>query len=115
MRGKQWEIALIDFVIKENRYEFSQGPSYESERCGNTDWDCEFSQRYPMDISDEGIPLPADRPEIMAEVGPGCRCGCVVFLGEAKPRRLLATSSQSCPGRTIWVIQVFFSIPFYFF
>lgn len=79
-----------------------QGPSYESERCGNTDWDCEFYQRYP---SEPGYPLPADRPEIMAEVGPGCRCGCVIFLGEAKPRRLLATSSQSCPGRTIWVIQ----------
>jgi len=50
--------------------------------------------------------IPAEIPEIQAEVGPYCRCGCVVHLGQAKPRRLLATSSQSCPGRTFWLIQV---------
>lgn len=50
--------------------------------------------------------VPADRPEVKAEIGPGCRCGCVVHLGQSKPRRLVATSSQSCPGRTFWLIQV---------
>ncbi|KAL0276483.1 UNVERIFIED_CONTAM: hypothetical protein PYX00_004046 [Menopon gallinae] len=82
---------------------FCQGPSVETERCGNEDWDCEFYQRYPSNSG--GYLLPADRPEIMAEVGPGCRCGCVVHLGAAKPRRLLATSSQTCPGRIFWQIE----------
>lgn len=50
-------------------------------------------------------PVPADRPEIIAEIGPGCRCGCIVHLGSSKPRRLIASSSQSCPGRTFWLIQ----------
>ncbi|ENN80669.1 hypothetical protein YQE_02910, partial [Dendroctonus ponderosae] len=49
--------------------------------------------------------ISAEIPEIQAEVGPFCRCGCVVHLGNAKPKRLLATSSQSCPGRTFWLIQ----------
>ncbi|KAI4458479.1 spermadhesin cub domain superfamily [Holotrichia oblita] len=47
----------------------------------------------------------AEIPEVQAEIGPYCRCGCVVHLGHAKPKRLLATSSQSCPGRTFWQIQ----------
>lgn len=49
--------------------------------------------------------MPADRPEVIAEIGPGCRCGCIVHLGVAKPRRLIASSSKSCPGRTFWLIQ----------
>lgn len=50
--------------------------------------------------------MPADRPEVKAEVGPGCRCGCIVHLGTGKSRRLIAASSHSCPGRTFWLIQV---------
>lgn len=79
----------------------------ETQKCGNAihsnDWDCLYGGGVSM-----GGELPADRPEVLAEVGPGCRCGCVVHLGQAKPRRLLATSSQSCPGRTFWLIQVNF-------
>lgn len=52
-----------------------------------------------------GAPLPAESDSVQAEVGPGCRCGCVVHLSSAKPRRLLATSSQSCPGRTFWLVH----------
>lgn len=49
--------------------------------------------------------VPADRPEVVAEIGPGCRCGCIVHLSAEKSRRLIASSSKSCPGRTFWLIQ----------
>lgn len=49
--------------------------------------------------------VPADRPEVVAEIGPGCRCGCIVHLSGEKSRRLIASSSKSCPGRTFWLIQ----------
>ncbi|KAJ9591191.1 hypothetical protein L9F63_002262, partial [Diploptera punctata] len=77
---------------------FCEGPSLESESCGlgTESWGCLLSP---------SASLPVDNPDVIAEVGPGCRCGCVVHLGVAKPRRLLATSTVSCPGRTFWLIQ----------
>lgn len=82
----------------------------ETEKCGSSNdasvdstWECLYGTGSSGGTDDVA---PADRPEILAEVGPGCRCGCVVHLGQAKPRRLLATSSHSCPGRTFWLIQV---------
>lgn len=44
----------------------------------------------------------------MDEVGPGCQCGCIIHLLKSKPRRMLASSSQTCPDRnnTLWLIQV---------
>ncbi|KAK6631796.1 hypothetical protein RUM43_013860 [Polyplax serrata] len=85
---------------------FCEGHSVETEGCANTNWDCEFYQNYLLiDSENKGASFPADRPEVLAEVGPGCRCGCVIHLGAAKPRRLLATSSQSCPGRIFWQIE----------
>lgn len=80
---------------------YPQGHALETERCGVAlGWDCPFYQ------DSGGTDIPAERPEVKAEVGPGCRCGCVVHLGVARPRRLVASSSQSCPGRTFWLIQV---------
>jgi hypothetical protein len=78
-----------------------QGPSLQSERCGDgaESWGCLLSP---------SSSLPVDHPGVVAEVGPACRCGCVVHLGVAKPRRILATSTASCPGRTFWLIQVIF-------
>lgn len=78
--------------------ELLQGPSLQSEHCGEgtESWGCLLSP---------SSSLPADHPGVVAEVGPGCRCGCVVHLGVAKPRRILATSTASCPGRTFWLIQ----------
>nr|XP_023026776.1 uncharacterized protein LOC111514755 [Leptinotarsa decemlineata] len=81
---------------------FCEGPAVETEKCGSgigTGWECFYGGvAFARDIA-------AEIPEVKAEVGPFCRCGCVVHLGQAKPRRLLATSSQSCPGRTFWLIQ----------
>lgn len=49
--------------------------------------------------------MPAERPEVQADVGLDCRCGCIIHLTVSKPRRLIAASAQSCPGRTFWLIQ----------
>ncbi|KAF6212582.1 hypothetical protein GE061_013107 [Apolygus lucorum] len=79
---------------------FCQGHALETETCGVAGaWDCRY---YPDTGSGE---VPADRPEVKAEIGPGCRCGCIVHLGTGKSRRLIAASSHSCPGRTFWLIQ----------
>lgn len=79
--------------------ELFQGPSLQSEPCrdGTESWGCLLSPSSSLSV---------DHPGVVAEVGPGCRCGCVVHLGVAKPRRILATSTASCPGRTFWLIQV---------
>uniref|UniRef100_A0A6P7GEA4 Uncharacterized protein LOC114336299 n=1 Tax=Diabrotica virgifera virgifera TaxID=50390 RepID=A0A6P7GEA4_DIAVI len=83
-----------------------QGSAVETEKCGTSlksRWDCLYGDgsTYIQDVV-------AEMPEVQAEVGTYCRCGCVVHLGQAKPSRLLATSSQSCPGRNFWLIQVTF-------
>ncbi|KAM8707766.1 hypothetical protein ACLKA7_014839 [Drosophila subpalustris] len=44
--------------------------------------------------------------EVNQEIGPGCRCGCIVHLGSSKPKRIIAGETQSCPGRSFWLIQV---------
>jgi len=76
-----------------------QGPSLQTESCGagSESWSCLLSP---------SPSLPADQPGVVAEVGPGCRCGCVMHVGFAKPGRILATSTVSCPGRTFWLVQV---------
>ncbi|KAL1506427.1 hypothetical protein ABEB36_005798 [Hypothenemus hampei] len=82
---------------------FCEGPAVETEKCGvslGASWECIYNG-----VMTGSNSFPVDTPEIQAEVGPYCRCGCVVHLGQAKPKRLLATSSQSCPGRTFWLIQ----------
>ncbi|XP_017775966.1 PREDICTED: uncharacterized protein LOC108562210 isoform X2 [Nicrophorus vespilloides] len=82
---------------------FCEGAAVETEKCGvglGNQWEC----FYASGMSGSEVAM-AEMPEVQAEVGPYCRCGCVVHLGQAKPKRLLATSSQSCPGRTFWLIQ----------
>ncbi|XP_014253828.1 uncharacterized protein LOC106669079 isoform X2 [Cimex lectularius] len=79
---------------------FCEGHALETENCGVAGaWNCRY---YPDTGSGD---VPADRPEVKAEIGPGCRCGCIVHLGTGKTRRLIAASSHSCPGRTFWLIQ----------
>ncbi|KAG5860911.1 hypothetical protein JTB14_018743 [Gonioctena quinquepunctata] len=103
------QACVINAVLERSElyYQFfiQQGPAVETEKCGNgmgSSWECFYGGvGFASDVA-------AEIPEVQAEVGPYCRCGCVVHLGQAKPRRLLATSSQSCPGRTFWLIQVSF-------
>ncbi|KAG4070637.1 hypothetical protein HA402_013557 [Bradysia odoriphaga] len=98
--------------------QFCQGQAVESQQCGGpvtgATWECMYGNGNFF-MGD----LPADRPEVKAEIGPGCRCGCIVHLSFSKPRRLIASSAQSCPGRTFWLIQaddghrIRFSIDFF--
>lgn len=47
-----------------------------------------------------------NRTDVKQEIGPGCRCGCIVHLGSSKPQRMIAGAAQSCPGRSFWLLQV---------
>ncbi|RZF33561.1 hypothetical protein LSTR_LSTR008207 [Laodelphax striatellus] len=79
---------------------FCQGNALETEKCGvAVSWDCLFYQ-------DNGGPeVPADRPEVVAEVGPGCRCGCVVHLGTADKTHVVRLSLEQfrLPCTSQWV------------
>lgn len=78
----------------------------ESEACGGSsqldlrgswspgDWECRH-----------GEGLAADRPEVTAEVGAKCRCGCSLSLQNSSDEKILAASSRTCPGRSFWLVQ----------
>lgn len=75
----------------------------ETEKCGSSigsSWECVYGNA----LSSGSMAM--EIPEVEAEVGHYCRCGCVVHLGLTKPKRLLAASAQSCPGRNFWEIRV---------
>ncbi|CAH1986331.1 unnamed protein product [Acanthoscelides obtectus] len=83
-----------------------KGSAVETEKCGTglgAGWECVYGPG--SSVGGLVSEIAAEIPEVAAEVGPFCRCGCVVHLGRARPKRLLATSAQSCPGRTFWLIQ----------
>ncbi|XP_060524261.1 uncharacterized protein LOC132700756 isoform X2 [Cylas formicarius] len=82
---------------------FCEGDAVETEKCGvglGSGWECFYSGT----VSGNDV-MAAQMREVTEEVSPYCRCGCVVHLGEAKRRRFLTVSSQSCPGRTFWLIE----------
>ncbi|XP_052869148.1 uncharacterized protein LOC128274857 [Anopheles cruzii] len=82
---------------------FCEGPSVQTERCGlessADSWECMFSPAIG------NINLPLEIEDVNTEIGPGCRCGCVIHLGMVKPKRLLGSSSHSCPDRSLWLIK----------
>ncbi|XP_026845413.1 uncharacterized protein LOC6596040 [Drosophila persimilis] len=81
---------------------FCEGASVETEKCGKSiadTWDCIYET--------SGTTLSkSNNSEVSQEIGPGCRCGCIVHLGSSKPKRIIAGATQSCPGRSFWLIQV---------
>lgn len=91
-----------------------QGDTVETEACGGAaqldlrgdwgpgDWECRH-----------GEGLAADRPEVTAEVGAKCRCGCSVELQPEDRPRILAASSHKCPGRSFWLVQVWPTISYF--
>uniref|UniRef100_A0AAG5D068 CUB domain-containing protein n=1 Tax=Anopheles atroparvus TaxID=41427 RepID=A0AAG5D068_ANOAO len=82
---------------------FCEGASVQTERCGlessGDSWECMFSPAIG------NINLPLEIEDVNTEIGPGCRCGCVIHLGMVKPKRLLGSSSHSCPDRSLWLIK----------
>lgn len=59
------------------------------------DWECHH-----------GAELAAIRPEVTAQIGVKCRCGCLITLGEENSRKILAANTQACPGRSFWLVEV---------
>ncbi|KAH8293436.1 hypothetical protein KR054_000500 [Drosophila jambulina] len=81
---------------------FCEGPSVETQKCGKSiadTWDCIY------ETSGTAVTR-ANSSEVSQEIGPGCRCGCIVHLGSSKPKRIIAGATQSCPGRSFWLVQV---------
>ncbi|KAI8123472.1 SCO-spondin [Lucilia cuprina] len=81
---------------------FCEGPSVQTEKCGKTisdTWDCIYE-------TSGSVFSKLNRTDVSQEIGPGCRCGCIVHLGTSKPKRIIAGATQSCPGRSFWLIQV---------
>ncbi|XP_073838564.1 thrombospondin-1 like protein golden goal [Musca autumnalis] len=80
---------------------FCEGPSVQTEKCGQSvadTWDCIYESA--------GTGNKQNRTDVSQEIGPGCRCGCIVHLGASKPKRIIAGATQSCPGRSFWLLQV---------
>ncbi|XP_076221898.1 thrombospondin-1 like protein golden goal isoform X2 [Nomia melanderi] len=87
---------------------FCQGKAVETKFCGrifSDDLDkSEWHNR--IDSGDcHGAVLAATKPEIAAEIGSQCRCGCRVRLEEQLSRKILGANTQSCPGRSFWLLQ----------
>lgn len=79
-----------------------QGSAVETEQCGGTNnWDCIYGATGSFLEPDQ----PAERPGIIADIGADCRCGCIIHLTMSKPRRIIAATPESCPGRTFWLLQ----------
>lgn len=101
-RDIQTYITVIQIFSKSCLKHF-QGSAVETEECGGSisdSWECIYGATgsfFPSDF--------VERPEIKADIGSDCRCGCIVHLTVSKPRRIIAASAQSCPGRTFWLIQ----------
>ena len=53
-----------------------------------------------------GTVLAATKPEVVADIGLQCRCGCRIVLKQQPFRKILGASTQACPGRSFWLLQV---------
>lgn len=74
----------------------------QTEKCNKSiadTWDCIYE-------TSGNILTKSNVTEVNQEIGPGCRCGCIVHLGASKPKRIIAGATQSCPGRSFWLVQV---------
>ncbi|XP_055373377.1 uncharacterized protein LOC129606828 isoform X2 [Condylostylus longicornis] len=98
--GTQNRYRLCDSPPPRYGAKFCEGSAVETKSCGkkiiDDTWDC---------LGIETTTSSNVSNEVISEIGPGCRCGCIVHLGISKPRRILAATAQSCPGRSFWLIQ----------
>ncbi|XP_047370834.1 uncharacterized protein LOC124957701 isoform X1 [Vespa velutina] len=85
---------------------FCQGKAVETESCGGSQW---LDLRDTWNMADwechHGAELAAIRPEVTAQIGVKCRCGCLITLGEENSRKILAANTQACPGRSFWLVE----------
>ncbi|CAK9822132.1 SSPOP [Anthophora retusa] len=87
---------------------FCQGKAIETEFCGKIFWEesnkNESNNRIENSECHSAV-LAATKPEIVAEIGLQCRCGCRIALKEQPFRKLLGANTQACPGRSFWLLQ----------
>lgn len=77
----------------------------EREKCGSPNddlWDCLYAAKGSY-ISPDFAPVA--KSDTKLQVGTTCRCGCIVHLSAANPVMLITSSAESCPGRSLWLVQ----------
>uniref|UniRef100_A0A336L527 CSON003189 protein n=1 Tax=Culicoides sonorensis TaxID=179676 RepID=A0A336L527_CULSO len=99
-KGVRYRYRFCDSPPPRYGAKFCEGPSVETEACygiKNPDsFECLYGE-YDKTVLEHG--------NVMEEIGPACRCGCIIHLGKVKSKRVIASSAQACPGRTFWLIQ----------
>ncbi|EFN76017.1 hypothetical protein EAI_16120 [Harpegnathos saltator] len=85
---------------------FCQGKAVETESCGGTGR-IDFQEAWNAEGWEcrHGTTLAAARPEVTAQIGVQCRCGCIINFQEKTLNRILAANTQACPGRSFWLLQ----------
>ncbi|XP_071877324.1 thrombospondin-1 like protein golden goal isoform X1 [Bombus fervidus] len=88
---------------------FCQGKAIETEFCGKIFWQAsskneEWHNRIQNSICDSAV-LAATKPEVVADIGLQCRCGCRIVLKHQPFRKILGANTQACPGRSFWLLQ----------
>ncbi|XP_076667643.1 thrombospondin-1 like protein golden goal [Andrena cerasifolii] len=87
---------------------FCQGKAVETELCGKIFSEDSNKSEWQNRIESSecsGAILAATKPEVAAEIGLQCRCGCRIALQEQFTRKILGASTQACPGRSFWLLQ----------
>ncbi|XP_011869419.1 PREDICTED: uncharacterized protein LOC105562883 isoform X2 [Vollenhovia emeryi] len=85
---------------------FCQGSAVETESCGGTGR-IDFQEAWNTEGWEcrHGTTLAAARPEVTAQIGVQCRCGCIINFGNKTLNKILAANTQACPGRSFWLLQ----------
>ncbi|KAG5323137.1 SSPO protein, partial [Acromyrmex heyeri] len=85
---------------------FCQGRAVETESCGGTGR-IDFQEAWNTEGWEcrHGMTLAATRPEVTAQIGVQCRCGCIINFGDKALNKILAANTQACPGRSFWLLQ----------
>ncbi|XP_033360315.1 uncharacterized protein LOC117239110 isoform X2 [Bombus vosnesenskii] len=88
---------------------FCQGKAIETEFCGKIFWEVSskneaWHNRIQNSICDSAV-LAATKPEVVADIGLQCRCGCRILLKHQPYRKILGANTQACPGRSFWLLQ----------
>ncbi|KAM0731380.1 SCO-spondin [Formica fusca] len=85
---------------------FCQGKAVETESCGGTGR-IDFQEAWNTEGWEcrHGTTLAATRPEVTAQVGLQCRCGCIINFHDQILNKILAANTQACPGRSFWLLQ----------
>ncbi|GAB1859485.1 Acetylcholine receptor subunit alpha-like 2 [Camponotus japonicus] len=85
---------------------FCQGKAVETESCGGTGR-IDFQEAWNTEGWEcrHGTTLAATRPEVTAQIGLQCRCGCIINFHDQILNKILGANTQACPGRSFWLLQ----------